>query len=120
MTSTAAVGKILMVIGALALAVTVLFICAGCQRYSIKYEVTGSAPSVTVEYLDARQSDVISTSKSLPWVYQFRSDGKTRLLHVTAKWTTGTADVNIYADDVLVEEGTAVDDWTATASTYWP
>jgi hypothetical protein len=73
---------------------------ANTDFLTIRYEVTGSAPSVSVSYTNADGGTSMDTNRPLPWQHAFRWNGTSHIYpSVTAAngGNSGAVTVRIYA-----------------------
>ncbi len=95
---------------------------AGCGEdplsasITVRYEVTGSAETVNIDYLDSSGDLAIINGQNIPWEITF-SANKGDQVYLSAKRTgeTGTVTVKIYKDGSLLDEDTSTDSSAATA-----
>ena len=84
---------------------------AGCGEdplsasITVRYEVTGSAETVNIDYLDSSGDLAIINGQNIPWEITF-SANKGDQVYLSAKRTgeTGTVTVKIYKDGSLLDE----------------
>jgi len=83
---------------------------------TVKYEVTGTADAVNIDYLDSTGHLAIINGVQIPWELSF-SANLGDAVYVSAKRTgsTGTVTVVIYADGVVLDQDTSADATEATA-----
>ncbi len=99
-----------------------LALLAGCgddplsASITVKYEVTGSASAVNIDYLDSNGDLAIINGQSLPWEITF-SANKGDQVYLSAKRTgdSGTVTVKIYQNGTLLDEDTTADGSQAAA-----
>lgn len=100
----------------------IAILLAGCGEdplsasVTVRYEVTGSAESVNIDYLDSNGDLAIVNGQGVPWEITF-SANKGDQVYLSAKRTgeTGTVTVKIYKDGTLLDEDTSTDSSAATA-----
>lgn len=100
----------------------VLIFLGGCGEdplsasVTVKYEVTGSAVTVNIDYIDSNGDLAIINGQELPWEITF-SANKGDQVYLSAKRAgdSGTVTVKIYKDGTLMDEDTSTDDTSATA-----
>ena len=84
---------------------------------TVKYEVTGTAEKVNIDYIDSTGDLVIINNISLPWELTFSGNsGDAVFLSAKRTGTNGTVTVSIYKDAVLLDQTTSSDGTTAEAS----
>lgn len=83
---------------------------------TVKYEVTGTADAVNIDYLDSNGDLVIINGLQIPWELSF-SANQGDALYLSAKRTgsEGTVTVVIYTDGVVLDQDTSADATAATA-----
>ena len=83
---------------------------------TVKYEVTGTADAVNIDYFDSNGDLAIINNVQLPWELSFSaSDNDAVFLSATRTGSTGDVTVTIYADDVDFAHDTSTDGSAATA-----
>lgn len=83
---------------------------------TVKYEVTGTAEKVNIDYIDNTGELVIINNISLPWELTFSGNqGDTVFLSAKRTGATGTVTVVIYKDGSVLDQATAPDGETAEA-----
>lgn len=100
----------------------IAILLAGCGEdplsasVTVRYEVTGSAEVVNIDYIDSNGDLAIVNGQETPWEIIF-SANKGDQAYLSAKRTgdTGTVTVKIYKDGTLFDEDTSTDDTAATA-----
>ncbi len=83
---------------------------------TVKYQITGSAGAVNIDYIDSNGDLVILNGQELPWEITF-SANKGDQAYLSAKRTgsSGTVTVKIYSNGNLRFEDTSADGSAATA-----
>ena len=102
--------------------VAVLFVLTGCGEdplsasITVKYQVTGSAEQVNIDYFDSNGDLAIVNGVVVPWEITF-SANKGDQVYLSARRTgeTGTVTVKIYKNGTLLDEDTSADASAATA-----
>ena len=106
----------------LAIAAMALGYFAGCgddplsASVTVKYEVTGTASVVNIDYLDSNGDLAIINGQELPWEITFSANrGDQVYLSARRISETGTVTVKIFKDGTLLDEDTSTDDTAASA-----
>lgn len=83
---------------------------------TVKYQITGSAEAVNIDYIDSVGDLVILNGQELPWEITF-SANKGDQVYLSAKRTgsSGTVTVKIYSNGTLRFEDTSADGSLASA-----
>lgn len=100
----------------------IAIVLAGCgddplsASITVKYEITGTAEAVNIDYIDSSGDLAIINGQELPWEITF-SANRGDQVYLSAKRTgeTGTVTVKIYTNGTLLDEDTSTDDTAATA-----
>ncbi len=83
---------------------------------TVKYEVTGTAEKVNIDYINSNGELVIINNISLPWELTFSGNqGDSVFLSAKRTGTTGTVTVKIYKDGNVLDEVTSSDGTAAEA-----
>lgn len=106
----------------LIIAAVFLGLLAGCgddplnASITVKYEVTGSAESVNIDYVDSNGDLAILNNQAVPWEITFSANsGDQVYLSASRTGDEGTVTVKIYKDGTLLAENTSTDGSAATA-----
>jgi hypothetical protein len=83
---------------------------------TVKYQVSGTAVSADVDYIDQNGELAIINNVALPWTITFTRDkGDTVYLSAQNTGTTGTVIVEIFSNGTLFDTDTSSDSTAATA-----
>ncbi len=104
----------------LMITLTVVLFLSACDTeplsasLTVKYEITGTAEKVNIDYIDSNGELVIINNISLPWELTFSANqGDSVFLSAKRTGTTGTVTVIIYKDGTVLDEATSSDGTTA-------
>ncbi len=101
---------------AAALAVFLLLVLTSCGNdplspsLTVRYQVTGSADQVNIDYIDEAGNLAIINSESVPWEITFSmAQGEQAFVSAKRVGETGTVTVKIYSNGTLVGEDSSSD-----------